>query len=98
MDGLFLIFILLLIVAFIAVPIFIHSNKKKEAWTGILEDKKISEYNRRGKRIVDYIQYFRKDTGNSVKYNVPETVFNSLEKGDRVEKKKGENYPVKILL
>lgn len=95
MDGLFLLFIVILILCFVLIPIFVNKHKKNDSWTGILEDKKVIKYRHRGRYIIDNLLYFRKDTGETVKYNVHEEIFNSFEKGDKVTKIKDENYPVK---
>jgi hypothetical protein len=95
MDDLFLLFIIILIISFIAVPLIISKAKKNDSWKGILDDKKVIRYKHNGKEIIDYYLYFRKDTGKTVRYNVDEEKYNLFEKGDNAVKIKGENYPVK---
>ncbi len=102
MQNAFLSFGLPLLLALAAVAATLYYLRVREnrwldqCWTGSLLDKE-SERKRRGPLVqVHYWLIIRTDTGETIRKEVfSERFFDSFEPGDRLEKRKGEEYPRK---
>lgn len=86
-----------IILAAVAIVIFLtfylENRRKQSSWTGILQDKKVKEYFYKGQHRSVYLLYILKDNGDRLTYDVDETIYKTLNVGDRVKKEKGIYYP-----
>ena len=90
-----ILFVIAVIIIPVGVLVYQVKRKTNEEWLGVLEDKKYRTHYHKGKK-EECMLYFCKDSGEKVRRDVNVATYNSLNIGDRVQKSKGELYPVRI--
>lgn len=89
--------ILILVAFFTFLTYYTEHRKKNCTWAGTIENKAISDYFYKGYHSSVYILYVTKDDGEKLTFDVDETVYESINVGDRVTKEKGSYYPSKFI-
>lgn len=77
-------------------PIYLDYRRRQSSWIGVVEDKGIKDYYYRGMHSIIYQLYVLKENGEKLNFTVNETVYSSINIGDRIKKEKGQFYPLKF--
>lgn len=88
--------IILLMVAVIILPFYLEKHRRNKSWSGVVVDKKITDYYYKGRHRNVYILYIQKNNGEKVTLSVGESLYNSTKIGEKVDKNKGDYFPTSI--
>lgn len=89
--------ILAAVIIVIFLTFYLERLRKQNNWTGIIQDKKVKDYFYKGQHRKVYLLYILKDNGDRLTYNVNETIYKTLNVGDRVKKDKGDYFPTRTV-
>lgn len=88
----------ILIVGFLLLVVKLIKKQKDSYWIGVIIDKKITQHEDfdSHRTETNHMILVRTDAGKEVKAGLSGQMYQNLNIGDRVEKKVGQLYPVKV--